>query len=72
VNAGYTATALVERAMSTGRFNNEDLERRTPLGRLATPLEIANAIAFVVSSDASFVNATSIYVDGGWTGYGGW
>jgi 3-oxoacyl-[acyl-carrier protein] reductase len=72
VNAGYTATALVERAMSTGRFNNDDLERRTPLRRLATPLEIANAIAFVVSADASFVNATSIYVDGGWTGYGGW
>ncbi|HEY6237029.1 MAG TPA: SDR family oxidoreductase [Candidatus Elarobacter sp.] len=42
------------------------------LGRLATPAEIANAIAFVVSDDASFVNATSIYVDGGWTGYGGW
>ena len=72
VNAGYTATALVERAMSTGRFNHEDLARRTPLGRLATPLEIANAIAFVASADASFVNATSIYVDGGWTGYGGW
>jgi NAD(P)-dependent dehydrogenase (short-subunit alcohol dehydrogenase family) len=45
---------------------------RTPLGRLATPAEIANAIAFVVSDDASYVNATSIYVDGGWTGYGGW
>ncbi|HEX3469508.1 MAG TPA: SDR family oxidoreductase [Candidatus Elarobacter sp.] len=72
VNAGYTATALVERAMETGRFNQEDLARRTPLGRLATPAEIANAIAFVVSADASFVNATSIYVDGGWTGYGGW
>jgi NAD(P)-dependent dehydrogenase (short-subunit alcohol dehydrogenase family) len=72
VNAGYTATALVQRTMSTGGFNEDDLARRTPLGRLATPAEIANAIAFVVSDEASFVNATSIYVDGGWTGYGGW
>ena len=72
VNAGYTATALVQRAMATGGFSEDDLVRRTPLGRLATPAEIANAIAFVVSDDASFVNATSIYVDGGWTGYGGW
>ncbi len=72
VNAGYTATALVQRAMATGGFSEDDLARRTPLGRLATPAEIANAIAFVVSDDASFVNATSIYVDGGWTGYGGW
>jgi NAD(P)-dependent dehydrogenase (short-subunit alcohol dehydrogenase family) len=72
VNAGYTATALVEHAMSTGGFTEEDLARRTPLRRLATPAEIANAIAFVVSDDASFINATSIYVDGGWTAYGGW
>jgi len=64
--------ALVQRAMSTGGFSEDDLARRTPLGRLATPAEIANAIAFVVSDEASFVNATSIYVDGGWTGYGGW
>ncbi len=72
VNAGYTATALVQRAMATGRFGDEDIARRTPLGRLAVPAEIANAIAFAVSDDASYVNATSIYVDGGWTGYGGW
>lgn len=72
VNAGYTATALVQTAMASGRFSDEDIARRTPLGRLAAPVEIANAIAFVVSDEASFVNATQLYVDGGWTGYGGW
>lgn len=72
VNAGYTATALVQRAMATGGFTEADLARRTPLGRLATPAEIANVIAFVVSDDASFITATAIYADGGWTGYGGW
>jgi 3-oxoacyl-[acyl-carrier protein] reductase len=72
VNAGYTATALVQRTMATGGFNEADLARRTPLGRLATPDEIAEVIAFVVSDAASYVNATHIYVDGGWTGYGGW
>jgi NAD(P)-dependent dehydrogenase (short-subunit alcohol dehydrogenase family) len=72
VNAGYTATALVQRAMSTGRFSDDDIARRTPLGRLASPAEVANVIAFVVSDAASYVNATQIYVDGGWTGYGGW
>jgi NAD(P)-dependent dehydrogenase (short-subunit alcohol dehydrogenase family) len=72
VNAGYTATALVQGAMARGGFSEADLARRTPLRRLASPAEIANVIAFVVSDDASFVNATSIYADGGWTGYGGW
>jgi len=72
VNAGYTATALVQGAMARGGFSEDDLARRTPLRRLATPDEIANVIAFVVSDDASFVNATALYADGGWTGYGGW
>ena len=72
VNAGYVETALVQRAMSSGRFSNADIARRTPLGRLGTAQEIANTVAFVVSDAASYINATSIYVDGGWTGYGGW
>jgi 3-oxoacyl-[acyl-carrier protein] reductase len=72
VNAGYTATALVQTAMTRGGFTDDDIARRTPLGRLATPDEIANVIAFVVSDDASYVNGTHVYVDGGWTGYGGW
>ncbi|MDB5071063.1 MAG: dehydrogenase, short-chain alcohol dehydrogenase like protein [Candidatus Eremiobacteraeota bacterium] len=72
VNAGYTATGLVQRAMSIGGFAEEDIARRTPLGRLATPEEIAEVIAFVASDAASYVNGTHIYVDGGWTGYGGW
>jgi NAD(P)-dependent dehydrogenase (short-subunit alcohol dehydrogenase family) len=72
VNAGYTATALVQSAMVRGGFSEDDIARRTPLGRLATPDEIANVIAFVVSDEASYVNGTHVYADGGWTGYGGW
>ncbi len=72
VNAGYTATAFVRGAMARGGFSEEDVARRTPLRRLAAPEEIANVIAFVVSDEASYVNATAVYADGGWTGYGGW
>jgi 3-oxoacyl-[acyl-carrier protein] reductase len=72
VNAGYTATPLVRHTMAIGNFREEDLAQRTPLRRLATPEEIAEVVAFVASDAASYVNGTSIYADGGWTGFGGW
>lgn len=36
-----------------------------PLGRLAEPTDIANAVSFLVSDDASYVTGQVIYVDGG-------
>jgi len=72
VNPGYVATALVEEAMRSGRFNRSDVEKRSPVGRMATLEEVANAVAFLASPAASYVNAATLLVDGGWTAFGGW
>ena len=49
----------------------ERAERRlvhVPAGRFAQPEEIAAAVAFLASDDASFVTAANFLVDGGITG----
>jgi meso-butanediol dehydrogenase / (S,S)-butanediol dehydrogenase / diacetyl reductase len=38
---------------------------RNPMGRVAEPDEVAGAIAFLASDDASFVNGVNLHVDGG-------
>jgi NAD(P)-dependent dehydrogenase (short-subunit alcohol dehydrogenase family) len=36
-----------------------------PLGRIATPAEVANFIAFVASDEASFITGAALMIDGG-------
>jgi NAD(P)-dependent dehydrogenase (short-subunit alcohol dehydrogenase family) len=38
----------------------------TPMGRLGEPEEIAAAVAYLASDDASFVTGLELYVDGGY------
>ncbi|PFH20499.1 glucose 1-dehydrogenase [Burkholderia sp. JKS000303] len=70
VAPGYVATELVDTLARNGQLNRAAIERRTPLGRLAEPDEIARAIAFLASDAASYITGTVLNVDGGWLAYG--
>jgi NAD(P)-dependent dehydrogenase (short-subunit alcohol dehydrogenase family) len=43
----------------------EQMSGEVPLGRYGTPAEVAEVIAFLVSSGASYINGAAIDVDGG-------
>ena len=41
------------------------LASQVPMGRLGTPEEVAKAVAFLASSDSSFITGIELFVDGG-------
>ena len=72
---GYTSTAIVERAVATlaartGRDRaaaEAVFTRANPQGRLVTPEEVAAAVAWLASPEASAINGIALSVSGGET-----
>ncbi|GIN22721.1 short-chain dehydrogenase [Siminovitchia fordii] len=63
---GYIDTPLLKDVDSQTK---EYLVSLHPQGRLGKPEEVAKAVLFLASDDASFVNGTTLLVDGGYTAH---
>jgi len=71
VNVVAPGTIKTERVLSLpaepgGREYIEEIERMHPMGRLGEPREVAEAIAFLASDQASFITGAIVPVDGGY------
>lgn len=63
VSPGQVDTPMGERALSLPW--TAKMVARIPLGRTATPAEIAEAVSFLLGDAASFITGVSLVVDGG-------
>lgn len=61
---GQIGTRLM-RAVVDDPERRRAVERRIPVGRLGTPAEVAAAVAWLLSEEASFVSGAALRVDGG-------
>ena len=70
---GWVKTEMDDSAQAAGLYVDADITGRVPMGRFASPDDIAKAIAFLADEKQSgFVNGHALVVDGGWTADGSW
>lgn len=64
VGPGAVATPINLKTMENPQLM-KTLDSAIPLGRMAKPEEIANVVAFLAGDGASYMTATTLFVDGG-------
>jgi NAD(P)-dependent dehydrogenase (short-subunit alcohol dehydrogenase family) len=65
---GIVLTPMISRLVADPQFSAffEKVRERHPIGRFGQPSEIGEAVCWLLSDSASFVNGTALAVDGGY------
>jgi NAD(P)-dependent dehydrogenase (short-subunit alcohol dehydrogenase family) len=70
---GWVKTEMDHKDQAGGSYSDQDITDHVPMGRFASPMDIAQAIAWLCDGRLSgFVNGIALPVDGGWTADGSW
>lgn len=67
VAPGYVMTEMIEKGIAEGIIDIDAIMSVTPHKRLLQAEEIASAVAFLASDEASGVVGQTLFVDGGWS-----
>ncbi|PVX84951.1 SDR family NAD(P)-dependent oxidoreductase [Paraburkholderia unamae] len=68
---GFVRTEIVRRLIESGRLDPARAAGKTPLGRIAEPVELAEALFFLGSEGARPLSGSAVSVDGAASVYGG-
>ena len=72
VAPGYTRTPLLQAEIDAGRRDPSKLEASAALQRMIEPIEVARAIRFLLSDEASAITGVCLPIDAGWLTAGSW
>jgi 2-deoxy-D-gluconate 3-dehydrogenase len=71
IRVNAVAPTFVETPFTKEMFMDQEFKNfvmnKIPLKRLATPMEVANAVCFLATNQSSMITGAIIPVDGGWT-----
>lgn len=73
INVNSVSPGVIETAMTNEMLEDEEtrqfIDSNTISGRVGRPEDIANAVAFLASSESDFILGENLTVDGGWTAH---
>lgn len=71
IRSNAVCPGMVETPMTQWRLDQPDLRDRTesqiPMGRVASPEEIADVVSVLASGRMAYANGAALVIDGGWT-----
>lgn len=67
VNAVAPSNVMTDMTKGAGKALIDRMREATPLKRIAEPVELAKAILFLASDDASYITGETLVVDGGYS-----
>lgn len=67
VAPGWIYTKMVQEGERLGVVSKKQIMSAVPMQRFATTKEIADAVVYLASDEASYVTGITLFVDGGWS-----
>lgn len=70
VAPGWAGTEGVKDRVQKRLYSEEPVPKRTTVGTMGKPGEVAKLVAYAVSDESGYMTGSALAIDGGWGSYG--